>query len=85
MEHALAKTILISKVVELIASKYRLPIDEARNELYNSQIIDLIDDDEAGLYGESPLYVFSLFEQHRKTNSKRMSGFDVSQDKTINS
>lgn len=66
MEHVLAKTILISKVIELIASKYRLPIDEARNELYNSQIIDLIDDDETGLYGESPLHVFSLFEQQRK-------------------
>ena len=65
MEHVLAKTILISKVVELIASKYRLPIDEARNELYNSKIIDLIDDDETGLYGESPLYVFSLFEQQK--------------------
>lgn len=65
MEHVLAKTILISKVIELIASKNRLPIDEARNELYNSQIIDLIDDDETGLYGESPLYVFSLFEQQK--------------------
>ena len=65
MENVLAKTILISKVVELIASKYRLPIDEARNELYNSKIIDLIDDDETSLYGESPLYVFSLFEQQK--------------------
>ena len=66
MEHTLAKTIIITKVSDLIAEKYRLPIDEARDELYKSRIIDLIDDDETGLYGESPLYIFSLFEQEKE-------------------
>ena len=64
MEHQLAKTILISKVIELIATKYHININEARDKLYQSPIIDLIDDDETGLYGESPLYVFSLFENN---------------------
>ena len=63
MEHTLAKTIIITKVSELIAEKYRLPIDEARDELYQSEIIDLIEDDETGLYGESPQYIFSLFKE----------------------
>ena len=67
MNHKLAKALLISKVSELIAEKYRISIDEARDLLYESSIIDLIDDDETGLYGESPLYVFSLFEtEHKK-------------------
>ncbi len=67
MEHLLAKTLLITKVSELIAQKYNLPIGEARDRLYASEIIGLIEDDETGLYGESPLYVFSLFETEQKS------------------
>ena len=63
MNHVLSKTIIISKVTELIAEKYRMSLKDARDLLYGSNIIKLIEDDETGLYGESPLYVFSLFEQ----------------------
>ena len=63
MEHQLAKTILKIKVTELIAEKYRISISEARDMFYSSDLSNLIDDDETGLYGDSPLYVFSLFEQ----------------------
>ena len=66
MEHTLAKTIIVTKVTELISDKYRISINEARDKLYRSNIIDLIDDDETGLYGESPLYVFSLFEEEER-------------------
>ena len=65
MEHLLAKTLLITKVTELIAKKYSISLAEARDELYFSDIIGFIDDDETGLYGESPLYVFSLFEREK--------------------
>ena len=65
-EHQLAKMILITRISELIAKQHRLSLDEARNALYKSRIIDLIDDDETGLYGESPLYIFSLFEQEKQ-------------------
>lgn len=66
MEHLLAKTILIVKVTELIAEKYRISLSEARDKLYSSDLINLIEDDETGLYGESPLYAFSLFEEKMK-------------------
>ena len=66
MGHQLAKTVLITRVIELIADKYHLPVNEARDCLYCSNVIDLIDDDETGLYGESPLYVFSLYESETK-------------------
>ena len=65
MEHVLAKTLIATRVVELIAKKHRVSLDEAREELYQSNTIDLIDDDETGLYGESPLYVFSIFEKEK--------------------
>lgn len=66
MSHTLAKTILISKVVEFISDKYHISLDEARDRLYFSDFIETINDDETGLYGESPLYVFSLYESSIK-------------------
>ena len=62
MGHTLAKAILISKVIELIAQKEKNSLDEARDRLYQSGIVDLIEDDETGLYGQSPLYILSLYE-----------------------
>ena len=69
MEHALAKIILISQTIELLANEYKLNIDEARDSLYSSRIIDLINDDETGLYGESALFILSLYENDLKKNS----------------
>lgn len=66
MAHNLSKSILIVKVTELIAEKYHLSLAYARDKLYSSDTIKLIEDDETGLYGESPLYVFSLFEKEIK-------------------
>lgn len=63
MEHVLAKTILISQTIELIANKYKLSIEEARNRFYESNVVRLLDDDETGLYGESSLYLLSLYEK----------------------
>ena len=66
MEHILSKTILISQTIELIAKKYKLSIEEARDAFYQSDIIELLDDDETGLYGESALYLLSLFDEQYK-------------------
>ena len=70
MEHVLSKTILISQTTELIAKKYKLSIDEARNKFYESDVVRMLDDDETGLYGESALFLLSLYEseQSRKKN-----------------
>lgn len=69
MEHVLSKTILITKVIELIADHYKITLEEARNRFYKTNIINLIDDDTTGLYGESPLYVFSLYERSERVDS----------------
>ena len=67
--HILSKTILISQVIELIAKKYKLSIEDARNRLYQSDIVEMLDDDETGLYGESALYLLSLFDEQSKNKS----------------
>ena len=72
MDHVLSKTILISQVIELIAKQYKIGIDEARNRFYESDVIEMLDDDETGLYGESALYLFSLYEDLLvKSNQKK--------------
>ncbi|MDY6429988.1 MAG: GNAT family N-acetyltransferase [Bacilli bacterium] len=66
MEHVLSKTILISQTIELIAKRYKLSIEDARNRFYQSDVIGMLDDDETGLYGESALYLLSLYENYFK-------------------
>ena len=66
MGHVLSKTILISQTIELIAKKYKLSIEEARDRFYKSNVIEMLDDDETGLYGESALYLLSLFDEQTK-------------------
>ena len=70
MEHVLSKTILISQTIELIAKKYKLSVEEARNRFYESDVVDMLDDDETGLYGQSALYLLSLYEKYELKNKK---------------
>ena len=69
MAHTLSKSILISQVTELIAKQYKIKIDDARDLFYQSKVVEMLNDDETGLYGESALYLFSLF-QNEKNNSR---------------
>ncbi len=66
MGHVLSKTYIISAVTEMISKKSHISLNEARDHLYSSVLIDLINDDEMGLYGDSPLYVFSIYEELTK-------------------
>ena len=74
MGHVLSKTILISQVVEMIARKYKLSMEEARNNFYDSDVIEMLDDDETGLYGESTLYLFSLYDEYLKNRFMKIVG-----------
>lgn len=75
MKHTLAKTIIITRVIELIAKQYGVTIDSARNSFYSSKTIELFDDESLGLYGESPLYIFSLYENEVAEASRVKSTF----------
>ena len=70
MEHVLSKTILISQTIELIAKKNKLRVEEARNRFYESDVVEMLDDDETGLYGESALFLLSLYEKYEFKNKK---------------
>ena len=66
VDHLSSRIILISQTIELIANKYKLSLEEARDRFYKSDVVKMLDDDETGLYGESALYLLSLFDQQSK-------------------
>ena len=76
MGHVLSKTILISQTIELIARKYKLTIEEARDNFYDSDVIEMLDDDETALYGESALYLFSLYQEYLKNRYVKIVGLN---------
>lgn len=66
VDHSLAKTIIVSEVTKMIANKYGVSLDEAREMFYQSKVSLILSNDETGLYGDSPLSIFSLFERINK-------------------
>ena len=69
MRHTLSRFLITTHVIELIATKYKLSLEKAMDAFYSSETVKLLADDDTGLYGESFLYVFSLFE--KEMNSKK--------------
>lgn len=69
--HDISKMILTYQTIELIAENYKENTKEARDKFYNSEISDLLDDDETGLYGQSALYLFSLYEMKVGEQSRK--------------
>jgi hypothetical protein len=65
MAHATIKALIIPEVVKLIADKYGVTEQKALDMFYTSATAASLDDDETGLYGQSALYIFSLFEEEK--------------------
>jgi len=65
MPHKLIKATLAVEIIKLIADKHKISQDEALDMFYKSNISASLDDDETGLYGQSALYIFSLFEEEK--------------------
>lgn len=64
MTHTITKILVISRVIELIAHKYKIDLKEATKVYYASNTCKMMSDDNTGMYGDSALNVFSVFEQY---------------------
>lgn len=62
-DHSLVRTLTLPNVIELIMGCYGLEEDAALDAFYNSSTASAYADDESGLYGQSPLYLFGLYEE----------------------
>jgi predicted nucleotidyltransferase len=69
MTHGLIKATIIPEIVRLIAEKYSVGEEKALDMFYTSATAASLDDDETGLYGQSPLYIFSIFNDEMQTAS----------------
>ena len=61
MNHATTRATILPVIIELIMNKYQLNEDEAMKVFYTSATGASFADDETGLYGQSPNYIFGLF------------------------
>lgn len=60
---------MIQDIVELITTDQELEYDEAMNKFYNSEVFEKLQDEETGLYKESPAYVYGLFKDEMNFGS----------------
>lgn len=74
MSKALYNSTVIPVIIGLIAEKYGMTEFEAMECFYTSETAKSLNDPETGLYGQSALYIFSVYidEASRKSN-KEMS------------
>ena len=65
MPHGTIRAATLPEIVRLIKTKYDVSDNEALKMFYESHIGACFADDDSGLYGQSALYVFSLFEEEK--------------------
>lgn len=67
MEHYLIRATIIPEIIRMIVNKYNFTEKQALKEFYASATGAALSDDETGLYGQSPLYIFGLYMEEKET------------------
>lgn len=65
MSRTLYNATVIPEIVMLIAKDSGLSEDEAFGAFYRSQTAEALNDPETGLYGQSALFIFSLYKEEK--------------------
>jgi hypothetical protein len=66
MSHHLVRALILPQIITNITEKYKVDENEALHMFYTSHTGSMFSDDDSGLYGQSPLHIFSIFEQEMK-------------------
>lgn len=61
MEHYLIRATIIPVIVEKIMDRFNIDYLNALDSFYTSDTAALLADDDTGLYGQSPNYIFGLY------------------------
>ena len=61
MQHGTIRAITLKKIIQLISDHFNCDENEALKKFYESHVGACFSDDSTGLYGQSALYVVSLF------------------------
>ena len=66
MAHATVRATIAPEIIRLIMEKYSLSEMDALDIFYTSATGASFADDETGLYGQSVLYVFGVFDEEMR-------------------
>ena len=66
MAHGTVRAATLQKILSLMMEHYSIDEDAAMDMFYESHTGACYSDDETGLYGQSALYVFSLFLEEKQ-------------------
>lgn len=77
MGHYLIRATILPSIIDKIIEKYDVDENEALHRFYNSNVGRMFSVDDTGLYGQSPNYIFYLFEQeiHGEQSLKSIKDF----------
>ena len=67
MAHATIRATLMPEIVKLICKKYSCTEMKALDMFYTSATGENFADDETGLFGQSALYVYGLFDEEMRS------------------
>ncbi len=63
MNHYTTRATILPEIIHLIVQHYSMTEQQALDAFYRSATGADFADDETGLYGQSPLFIFGLFRQ----------------------
>ena len=66
MSHGTIRAATLPAVINLIKDEYSVDENKALKMFYESHIGSCYSDDSSGLYGQSALYIFSLFREEQQ-------------------
>ena len=71
MNHATTRAAILPEIIKLIQARFGLSEEEALHAFYTSATVASFADDDTGLYGQSPNYIFGLFLQEQGDREPR--------------
>ena len=60
-------TLILPRLISLIAEKENINEIEATNQLYQSELYTLLEDEDTKLWHFSPLALYHMYEEERRT------------------
>lgn len=66
MAHATVKATILPEIIKLICSDKNVSEEQALDMFYASKTGESFADDDTGLYGQSPLYIYGLLKEETK-------------------
>ena len=71
MSHATVRATILPEIIKLICQKNKVSEMKAIDMFYDSATGAKFADDNTGLYGQSPLYIYGLFETELNKKKKK--------------